>query len=183
MSIRCIKNMVCDRPATGRAAPAQTDGRFWNVGPVVRLSPGEVDISDISAAKEIHRVNGHFLKASWYQTITPKGVHNLWNTSDPEFHKRHRRVINMFLSDTFLGQMQPLVDRKVQLTIEQMKRDMGDNNVVNVDKWWMLMTSDIIGELSFGESPKAIEMGEVSSSSNSVGRRKGINALFDCSGK
>jgi cytochrome P450 len=120
-------------------------------------------VSDISAAREIHRVGGKYLKSPWYQTLTAKGVHNLFNTNDPQFHGRHRRLLSMPMSDTSLRVVEPLVDSRIQFTIQRMKGDMERAGVVNVHKWWILMTSDIIGELSFGESLGLLEIGKVGS--------------------
>lgn len=54
------------------------------------------------------------------------------------------------------------MDARVQFTTQRMKTDMKRDGVVNVHKWWILMTSDVIGELSFGESLGLLEIGKVS---------------------
>lgn len=112
--------------------------------------------------REIHRVGGKYYKSPWYETLTPPGVQNLFNTSDPVFHGRHRRLLSMPMSDSSLREVEELVDARVQFTTQRMKTDMKRDGVVNVHKWWILMTSDVIGELSFGESLGLLEIGKVS---------------------
>lgn len=151
------------------------------VCPLVRLSPGEVAVSDISAVREIHRVGGKYMKSPWYQTLTPKGVQNLFNTNDPQFHSRHRRLLSMPMSDSSLRVVEPLVDSRIQLTIHRMKDDMERAGVVNIHKWWILMTSDIIGELSFGESLGLLETGKESqfiTDLKAIGMMEGLNTTF-----
>ena len=53
----------------------------------------------------------------------------------------------------------------VQLAIDQMSCEMKAKGAVDVFKWWLFMATDIIGELSFGESFRILEKGEVKSGS------------------
>jgi cytochrome P450 len=132
-----------------------------NVGPVVRLSPNEIDISDLKAVRQIHQTGSGFLKASWYQKLSPPGVENLFVTTNPQFHSRHRRLLSTPLSDSSLRLAEPLIDSRVQLTIQRMREQMDTNGVVDVYEWWVFMSTDIIGELSFGESFELLENGKV----------------------
>lgn len=43
-----------------------------------------------------------------------------------------------------------------------MGEEMKARGAADIFKWWLFMASDIIGELSFGESFHALEQGEVS---------------------
>lgn len=38
---------------------------------------------------------------------------------------------------------------------------MGRRGAADVFKWWLFMATDVIGELSFGESFRVLEAGEV----------------------
>ncbi|KAL3469060.1 cytochrome P450 [Aspergillus californicus] len=121
---------------------------------------------------------GKYYKSPWYETLTPPGVQNLFNTSDPVFHGRHRRLLSMPMSDTSLREVEELVDARVQFTIQRMKTDMERNGIVNVHKWWILMTSDIIGQLSFGESLGLLEIGKESqfiTDLKAIGMMEGLN--------
>lgn len=42
-----------------------------------------------------------------------------------------------------------------------MRNELETRGVADVFKWWFFMATDIIGELSFGESFRILEMGKV----------------------
>lgn len=48
------------------------------------------------------------------------------------------------------------------MTISRIAEEMQSRGVADVFKWWLFMVTDIIGELSFGESFRMLEAGEVS---------------------
>lgn len=80
----CIKNMVSwllDIALLIVVANVMT-------GPVVRVAPDEVDVTDMSPKNEIHTVKATYIKSpNFYQTIskdlTPR---NVFTTVDIEFH-------------------------------------------------------------------------------------------------
>lgn len=42
-----------------------------SLGPVVRVSPNEVSICDIRAAREIYNTSSRFYKSNWYRLLVP----------------------------------------------------------------------------------------------------------------
>jgi len=132
------------------------------LGPVVRVAPTEVDISDIAAVKEIHRVGGPFMKAAWYRNLNSGKVLNLFNATDPEFHSRHRRLLSPPLSDASLRLFEPIIAARISLAIDRMKEEMKARGAADVFKWWSFMVTDIIAELTFGDSFRMLEQGKVS---------------------
>lgn len=133
-------------------------------GPVVRLSPSEVDFSSLSAIKEIHRFRQPFLKSSFYETIRGHKTvtQNLFSTTDPVFHAQHRRLLSGSMSKTNLKSVEPVVTAKVNFAIQRMAEEMKTRGCMDVQKWWMFMATDTIGELSFGDSFRMLEIGKVS---------------------
>lgn len=129
-------------------------------GPVVRVSPEEVDICDLDAAKVIHRARGGFLKsARFYRTLS--AVETLFSTTDPAFHSAHRRLLANPISDSSLTRFEPLVADRVRLTIDKMSDEFESRGAMDVFKWWFFMATDVIGELSFGESFRMLDSGKV----------------------
>ena len=143
------------------AVTIPTDSPFF-LGPVVRVSPEEVDIADIDAVKEIHKVGGRYLKAGFYTHIGHRSAKTLFSTTDPKFHAVRRRLLSSPLSESSLVQLESLVVDRVRLCIVKMSEEMKTRNVTDVFKWWTFMATDIIGELSFGESFRMLEHGKVS---------------------
>jgi hypothetical protein len=132
-------------------------------GSTVRVAPNEVDFSDISAAKEIHRVGSGFLKSVWYQNLTLKAGTNIFNIINPKEHGVRRRLLSAPISDSSLKLMESLINEKVSLAIQKIKEEMECRGAADVFKWWMFMASDVIGQLSFGDSFGMLERGIVRS--------------------
>ncbi|KAL2831535.1 putative cytochrome P450 [Aspergillus cavernicola] len=129
-------------------------------GPVVRVGPNEVDISEHTTAKEIHRVGSHFMKPEFYRHLTRYDLQNLFNTSDPKFHRERRRLLSSPMSASSLKRMEPLIRLRVRLAIRRIQEEMETRGTADVYKWWMFMATDIIGELCFGDSFRMLEHGK-----------------------
>ncbi|OGM46593.1 cytochrome P450 [Aspergillus bombycis] len=129
-------------------------------GPVVRIGPDEVDVSDISGAREIHRIGSGFLKSPWYSLLNRKDTQSIFTTTDPKYHNAHRRLLSSPMSELSLKSMEPLIDSRVRLTIQKMQEEMKTRGVADVYKWWFFMATDVIGEITFGESFRMLEKGK-----------------------
>ncbi|KAL4913920.1 cytochrome P450 [Aspergillus aurantiobrunneus] len=131
-------------------------------GPIVRVSPDEVDVTDIAAVKNIHRIGTSFIKSyTFYRTLTLPDIENLFNTSDVQFHSARRRLFSSPASDVELHKSEALIDARVKLAIEKMRAEMQtEAGAVDIFQWWIFMTTDIIGELCFGDSFHMLEYGK-----------------------
>ncbi|KAL2803421.1 cytochrome P450 [Aspergillus granulosus] len=152
-------------------------------GPIVRVSPTEVDVSDIPSAREIHRIASPYMKAPWYRLLNRKDGESIFSTTDPEYHRRHRRLLSSPLSDSNLRtEMEPLVQSRINLAIEKMNSEAsGPRGVADIYKWFFFMATDIIGELSFGDSFRMLEIGtknQYISDLETVAKIGGIRATF-----
>lgn len=47
------------------------------------------------------------------------------------------------------------------LAVDRMKEEMKSRGATDVFKWFLFMATDVIGELTFGESFRMLELGEV----------------------
>lgn len=128
---------------------------------MVRLTPTEVDFCSVTAAKAIHGFRNPFRKGKMYRRITMAGMENVFSTTDPGFHARHRRLLSAPLSETSLKQFEKVVIQRVELALQKMREETISNCAADVLKWWLFMATDIIGELSFGESFRMLELGKV----------------------
>jgi cytochrome P450 len=128
-------------------------------GPVVRVGTGEVDISDMTAVKVIHSIKGCYKKAPFYKDLVP-GTTNLFNACDVEFHRRHRRLLSSPLSESSLVLYEPTVDSYIKRAIASMRQEMEERGAADVAKFWLFMATDVIVDLSFGESFGILESGE-----------------------
>ncbi|KAL4784203.1 cytochrome P450 [Aspergillus varians] len=151
-------------------------------GPIVRITPTVIDISDIPSAREIHRIASPFLKAPWYRLLNRKDGESIFSTTDPEYHRRHRRLLSSPLSDANLRTVEPLVKSRIQLAISRIREEaLSPRGVGDVYKWFFFMATDIIGELSFGDSFRMLEIGKKNqyiSDLETVAKIGGIRATF-----
>lgn len=129
-------------------------------GPVVRISPDQVFVSDPRDVHQIHRIKGEYLKAPFYEKIVP-GIVNVFNATSVDAHRRYRKLLSGPISETGLQVLLPQVDTKVRLAVHRISEEMYTRGAADISKWWMFMTTDVIGELSFGESFRMLEYGEV----------------------
>ena len=102
-----------------------------------------------------------FQKAGFYTHIGHKSAKTLFSTTDPRFHAARRRLISGPMSETSMMQFEPAVAEKVRLCMEKMGEEMKSRGVADVYKWWTFLATDTIGELSFGESFRMLELGKV----------------------
>ncbi|KAH8887131.1 cytochrome P450 [Thozetella sp. PMI_491] len=129
-------------------------------GPVVRYSPTEVDFCDMEAKQQIYTIKQVFRKAPFYQSFLGPGRDNLFTTRDPDVHRRLRRLLQGPLSETSLRHMEDIVRERVELTMRRIGEEMKRRGAADVFKWSIFMATDVIGELSFGESFRMLEKGE-----------------------
>jgi cytochrome P450 len=102
------------------------------------------------------------MKAAWYRSLNSGKVLNIFNATDPEFHSIHRRLLSPPLSDTSLRLFEPIISARISLAIDKMKEEMKPRGAADVFKWWSFMATDIIAELTFGDSFRMLEQGKVS---------------------
>ncbi|OQD60356.1 hypothetical protein PENPOL_c024G09110 [Penicillium polonicum] len=87
-------------------------------------------------------------------------MENVFSTTDPYFHSSRRRLLASPISDTSLHQHEDLITGRIKMTICKMAEETQTRGATDIFKWWLFMATDIIGELSFGESFRMLEAGE-----------------------
>ncbi|TGJ78977.1 hypothetical protein E0Z10_g9784 [Xylaria hypoxylon] len=156
--------------------PIYVDQLHEKYGPVVRLGPSEVDVTDVAAIKKIHRVKSDFGKTDFYQGLGYRRE-NIIGTQDTDFHRRQRKLLSQPMSENGLKAMEPEIEEKVRLAIEKMGEEMKTRKAVDIYKWWMFMTTDIIGQLTFGESFHALENGKADSYIEDLGKAGIVSSI------
>lgn len=139
-----------------------TDALHQQFGGVVRISPTEVAIADISAVSQIHKIGAGFLKSTFYQKMTPTREPGIFAMRDPHAHAARRKLFARAFSNSSLRMnWEGDVRRKAELTVQKIKDDASSaEKGADVLKWWTLMATDVIAHLSFGESFNMVELGK-----------------------
>lgn len=137
-------------------------------GPLVRIAPNQLASCSPDDFETIHRVGSGFNKTQWYEDWTRgkdgEGIGiGLFAMTDPRQAAARRRMFARALSVTSIrANCEDVVKEKVNTAVAKIKSDLVNGNESNVMKWWMLMASDVIGQLSFGESFEQLQVGKVS---------------------
>ncbi|KAL1966540.1 hypothetical protein VTN77DRAFT_4462 [Rasamsonia byssochlamydoides] len=147
-------------------------------GPIVRVSPDEVDICDLAAARDIHRVGGRFVKSEWYRRLVPHAIENVFSTTDPKLHSFYRRLLSSPITDASLKRFEPVIIDRVRFAIAKIAEELRTHGAADVFKWWTFMATDVIGELSFGESFRMLEYGKYSLDLECIASLQPIRTTF-----
>ena len=131
-------------------------------GPTVRLSPREIGIVDIDDVKNVYHLREKFVKSSFYTDVTVSSEPNMFNTANVQYNRRLRRLLGGPMSDSSISKVEPTVASLAALAILRMEEEMNERGAADVLKWWTFMATDVIGTLTFGESFKTLEQGQVS---------------------
>ncbi|KAL7266848.1 hypothetical protein RUND412_010587, partial [Rhizina undulata] len=131
-------------------------------GPVVRVAPDIVSISHLPSVREIYSASmaSKFPKSDWYQRFVP-GEPNSFSMTKAAEHRQRRSLLAHGFTSTSLANMEPLIMSKVDMAVEKIKRDVTEKKIpTDVLKWFMMMATDVIGELAFGGCFHALETEE-----------------------
>ncbi|KAK7756339.1 hypothetical protein SLS62_001565 [Diatrype stigma] len=147
-----------------------------DTGPIVRSSPGNVYVADPASVQRIFQIKGEFKKASWYSRIAP-GAGSVFSTTDVETHRRFRRLLSGPMSESGLKAVLPQVESKVRLAVQRIGEEMESKGAADVWKWWLFMATDVIGELSFGESFRMLEYRKINQYAKDLQTLDKMNSL------
>jgi cytochrome P450 len=133
-------------------------------GPIVRISPAEVDISDVESFRNIHRPGSGYTKTPFYATLPVNIRLGIFAMSDLKAHAVRRKLFARPFSKTFLrSNWEPVVLDRIKLSMKRIKEDAdaSADGEVDVMKWWLFLAGDVSTHLMFGESFHTLETGEV----------------------
>lgn len=137
------------------------DAMHQKYGPIVRISPNEVAVSEVAAFKQIHGVSTKYIKDIWYEKLTNFPRLSVFTMRNLKEHGQRRRLFARGFSKTYLREhWEPTVQEKALLAVEKIKSD-AVTGTADVMKWWTFMATDIVGVLGFGESFGMLELGQV----------------------
>lgn len=128
-----------------------------------------MSIVDRDAVKTIYSTKETYRKPRFYRDAVINRVENIFTTGDIKFHRRTRRLLANPMSETSLKAMTVRIRDRVELTMTKMKDEMDSRGAADVFKWWLFMATDVIGELTFGDSFRMLEHGKVSLETLSYG--------------
>ena len=138
-------------------------GLHQKYGGIVRISPQELSVSDPLAVKDIHKIQSGYRKSDWYPKLTSEHSNpGLFASTDIKAHAERRRLLAQPLSTSSLKKVEGAIYKKAQLAVNKIKEEIHLKSTADIFKWWTFFATDMIGELSFGDSFRMLEQGKVS---------------------
>ncbi|KAF6802045.1 cytochrome P450 oxidoreductase [Colletotrichum sojae] len=118
-------------------------------GPLVRIGPTEVSISDLNAIKTIYGAGSKFRKSDWYSVWQGRRKFDLFAERDDGIHAAQRRLVTRPYAMSSLKELEPYVDSAIHFFLNKMDSMVG--RTVDMGKWVQLYAFDVIGEVTFSK--------------------------------
>ncbi|KAL8663690.1 MAG: hypothetical protein Q9202_003636 [Teloschistes flavicans] len=120
-------------------------------GPVVRISPDEVHLSDAENYDKIYHVGSKYSKdADFYGGFS--NPNSMFTTPSNELHRTHRGVLNNFFSRKSVLDLEDVVQEKVQILMEHVSKALASGTALDVHHGLRAVSIDVITDYAFGES-------------------------------
>lgn len=120
-------------------------------GPVIRISPTTILVSDAKAVPLIYGRN--VAKTPAYGAGIPLEVRqSMMNMQDPKMHSYHRKLVAAPFSTGNIRKMEPVIDERIDhwlTTLEARFEKQGLD--VDLAPWVTYLTHDVISNLAFGQ--------------------------------
>ncbi|KAL2856972.1 cytochrome P450 [Aspergillus pseudodeflectus] len=124
-------------------------------GPLVRIGPRHVSVSDPAAIPVIYGLNKGFTKTGFYpiQCISwnKQPQMNLFSTRDEQFHRDQKRPVANAYSMTSLLEMEPAVDSCTEIFFSRLRDFADQKKPVDLGTWLQYYAFDVVGEFTFGK--------------------------------
>lgn len=139
-------------------------------GTIIRIAPDELSFVEGAAWKDIYQPkpgHGPFDKWEKYLNRGVNGTYTLLTSPTFKAHARIKRQLNHGFSDRALQAQEKLFQGHVDLLIHRIREtisgsgsDGAGKKDLNMFQWYAWATSDIMGDLAFGESFHCLENGQ-----------------------
>ncbi|GAW24070.1 hypothetical protein ANO14919_136500 [Xylariales sp. No.14919] len=125
-------------------------------GPIVRVSPKEIHISDANFVTTV------FATAAKHRTdiIPPKGLgmdDSIGSTPGHDIHAVRRKPLDKYLSRQNVVRLQSIIHEEIRALERKMLEAQSTGVPVRLDCAFTAFTGDIVGHIACGESPQLLE--------------------------
>lgn len=122
-------------------------------GPVVRVSPNDVQIADAAAIDQIYSAKAGFTKTEFYDSFMPNiSKHrDLFTDRDEAHHATRRKIIGPFYSQGAVLEHEPQIANVIELFCKQMDKFASTGEIFDISLWLRKYTFDVIGVLFYGK--------------------------------
>ncbi|KAF4545103.1 Cytochrome P450 [Lasiodiplodia theobromae] len=132
-------------------------------GPVVRVAPNELSFSGVQSIKDIYATRQYtapnfFKKCSTFYLQSDVKYPSIGTEVDPVKHSELRKMISPGFSPPTLRSQGYIIMGYVNTLVKQIQERSGQP--LDMNRWFLWFTFDVITDLVFGESLKNVERGE-----------------------
>ncbi|KAL9080165.1 MAG: hypothetical protein Q9157_001010 [Trypethelium eluteriae] len=136
------------------------DGQFiWEIekmhkqyGPIVRINPRELHISDPSFYNEIYAGNPKKVDGDLPFTRSTGVSKSMFAANEHNLHQFRRNILANFFSKRSITNIQPLIQDKIERLIKKLEEARNDGSVVNLTTLSAAFTADTISHYTYGVS-------------------------------
>ncbi|KAK3386864.1 putative cytochrome P450 [Podospora didyma] len=132
-------------------------------GPVVRVAPNELSFNSAQSWQDIYNYredNKVFMKGSFYEggSFATRGYTSIVTEPNPKKHHEMRRLLSHSFSQQSLSEQESLIAKTIDKLVLDVVGTRGkQQSGFDISRSFAMMTFDIIGDLSFGETFGCIE--------------------------
>jgi cytochrome P450 len=136
-----------------RTEPAYQSGTRidQSLGPVVRITPDEVHLSDPDNYELIYSVGSKYAKSTPFYSALGAG-YSTFTAGPAEVHKPRRAKLNPFFSRQNVLKMEYLVDSRIDTLERIMRSKFSKNEAIDLHHAFRAISVDVITDYAFGES-------------------------------
>ncbi|KIX03195.1 uncharacterized protein Z518_06747 [Rhinocladiella mackenziei CBS 650.93] len=133
-------------------------------GPLVRIAPNHVSVSDPSYIPVFYNIKENYTKTGFYpiQCISWKKrpEMNLFSTRDPAYHRIEKRKVGAAYSLPNLLESEQAIDSCITLFMDRLDEFAAKRQPVDLGAWLQYFAFDVIGELTFASKLGFLEQGK-----------------------
>lgn len=127
-------------------------------GPVVRIAPNEVDISDGAAVPAIYIDNGGFLKTPAYRNFDINGFPTIFSVTDHAHRAVRAKAVAPLFAQQAINNSKPAMQRIIDATLSELehRKFFAEGKPVDLLDLFRCMAMDVMTEYLVGECFKSV---------------------------
>ncbi|KAF4850947.1 Cytochrome P450 monooxygenase BOT1 [Colletotrichum siamense] len=129
-------------------------------GPVIRISPDRIHVSDPSFFREVYANNSRYLKDSGFYQAFGTLKYSIVMLIDPEEHKQRRNTVKSLFSTRQMDQLAPSILDVVRRAMNRAQRSCDRGAPLNTQALWSSVTVDTIMSVLFDRQMNFVDSDE-----------------------
>lgn len=122
------------------------------LGPIIRITPREIHISDPSFYNEIYAGNNKRVDGDYRFTRSTGVTQSMFSAIEHDLHTARRSPLTKFFSKRSINNIQPIIQDKVERYIKKLRDARKDGGAVNLNVLSAAFTADTISHYAYGVS-------------------------------